>query len=134
MSIQPIRSVYAAGIIERGGDETLIALPRADSAAERLWQFPRCEVRSDEAPEKALRRFAEETLKMPIEIAIGQPPFPAMLGDTPVEMRYMICHPQSDAEPQPGPYAELRWIRRVHLLEYELDAVSKPVVDWLLAR
>jgi hypothetical protein len=54
-----------------------------------------------------------------------------MLDGREVEMRYFFCGVM-DGEPRPGPYAEIRWVSKGHLREYEFDAPSKPVVDWLL--
>ncbi len=124
---------FAAGVIERGRDEMLIALPEATKADPRFWQFPRCPISQGDAPEKTLRQFARQALGIDIKITVGQPPFTGEIDDEEVELRYMIARCEASDSITPGPYAELRWVSRVHLLEYELDAVSNPVAEWLLS-
>jgi hypothetical protein len=48
-----------------------------------------------------------------------------------VELRFFFCGVIS-GEPQPGHFAELRWVARAQLSEYDFDGVSHPVVKWLL--
>lgn len=126
------RPKFAAGLIERSDQELLIALPRSDSQTERRWQFPRDEVQAKESPEAAMRRVAKERLGIEVEITIGQPPVLAQLGGRSVEMRYFHCEVTS-GEPSARQYAEVRWIPKAHLREYEFDEVSQPVAAWLLS-
>lgn len=125
------RPRVAVGIIERHDNHVLIVLPSTPDDQTRLWQFPRGFAGGDESPEQAMRRIADEQLGIHIEIVVGQPPVTASLDGREVEMRYFFCG-VADGEPRPGPYAEIRWVTRGHLREYEFDAPSKPVVEFLL--
>jgi ADP-ribose pyrophosphatase YjhB (NUDIX family) len=119
------------GIIERHDNHVLIVLPSSPDDPTRLWQFPRGLANIDESPEQAMRRIADEQLGIGVEIVVGQPPVAAEINGREVEMRYFFCG-VADEEPRPGPYAEIRWVTRGHLREYEFDDPSKPVVEWLL--
>jgi len=127
----PRRPRVAVGIIERHNNHVLIVLPSSPDDQTRLWRFPRGLANIDESPEQAMRRIADEQLGIDIEIVVGQPPVAAMLDGREVEMRCFFCG-VADGEPHLGPYAEIRWVTRGHLREYEFDAPSKPVVEWLL--
>jgi len=119
------------GIIERHDNHVLIVLPSRPDGEARLWQFPRGLTCANESPEQAMRRTAYEQLGIHIEIVVGQPPVTAKLDGREVEMRCFFCG-VADGVPRPGPYAEIRWVSRGHLREYEFDDSAKPVVEWLL--
>ena len=127
----PRRPRVAVGIIERHDNHILIVLPSSPDDQTRLWRFPRGLADIDESPEQAMRSIADEQLGIPVEIVVGQPPVTAMLDGREVEMRCFFCG-VADGEPHLGPYAEIRWVTRGHLREYEFDDPSKPVVEWLL--
>ncbi len=132
MKPRPLRRPrVAVGIIERHDNHVLIVLPSTTDEQTRLWQFPRGSANVDESPEQAMRRTASAQLGIQVEIVVGQPPVPAMLDGQEVEMRYFFCG-VAEGEPRPGLYAEIRWVTRGHLREYEFDDSSKPVVEWLL--
>ena len=123
--------IYAAGIIERVDNDLLIALPPSEPDAARLWVFPRGRARDDESPEAAMRRIAQEQLGLTVEVVVGQPPVREAIDGATVEIRYFFCG-IIEGVPATGAYAELRWISRAHLREYEFDAASRKVVDWLI--
>ena len=127
----PRRPRVAVGIIERHDNHLLIVLPSTPDDQTRLWQFPRGLAGADESAEQDMRRTTYEQLGIHVEIVVGQPPVTAMLDGREVEMRCLFCG-VADGEPRPGPYAEIRWVSRGHLREYEFDDSSKPVVEWLL--
>ncbi len=127
----PRRPRAAVGIIERHDNDVLIVLPSSPDDQTRLWQFPRGLAKIDESPEQAMRRTAHEKLGIHVEIVVGQPPVSAEINGQEVEMRCFFCG-VADGVPHPGPYAEIRWVSRGHLREYEFDDPSKPVVEWLL--
>jgi 8-oxo-dGTP pyrophosphatase MutT (NUDIX family) len=131
-TIRPRRSPFVASIIERANNDILIALARGPDAVLRHWQFPRGRARPDESPEAAMRRVARELLGILVEVIVGQPPVPARIDGEEVEVRFFFCG-VADGEPRPEQFVELAWIHKAHLREYEFDAVSKPVVDWMLA-
>lgn len=132
MPLRPLRPIYAAAIIERPDHHLLIARPVAVSEQARVWIFPRGRAAPNEAPEAAMRRIARTDLGVSVEVVVGQPPFLARLAEQEVELRYFFCGITSPNEPRPGPYEELRWVSKPHLQEYDFDAVSEPVVEWLL--
>jgi 8-oxo-dGTP pyrophosphatase MutT (NUDIX family) len=124
-------AIWVAAIIERHDNHVLIALPKEQVEASRLWQFPRGLLRAPESPETALRRVVQEDLGIAVEIVVGQPPIECILEGVPAEVRYFFCG-VSAGEPTPGPYGEIQWIPRIHLLEYEFDEASRPVAEWIL--
>lgn len=123
--------MYAAGVIEREDGHVLIAIGKDQAASSRLWQFPRCPVAPGATPEAAMRRFAAEDLDMPIDIIEGRPPLVCEVDGSEIELRYLFCVPVG-GDPHTGPFAEIRWVRKAHLLEYEFDEASKPVSAWML--
>jgi 8-oxo-dGTP diphosphatase len=125
--------IYAAALFERHDDHLLIARPVTSREDARHWVFPRGRANPGESAEAAMRRFAEADLGVRIEIVVGQPPFIARVGDEDVEMRYFFCGIIT-GEPRPGPYEEVRWVSKAHLREYDFDAASMPVVEWLLEK
>lgn len=124
---------YAAGIIEDADEQYLIALPRGPENAARLWQFPRATLKPGESPEAGMRRIASEILGVTVEVIVGQPPIPAELDGTKGELRYFFCG-IIEGMPALKHFAEVRWVTTGHLREYEFDAASQPVVDWLLEK
>lgn len=125
------RAIWVACIIERHDNHVLIALPKEQVETSRLWQFPRGRLRGPESPESALRRVVQEDLGIAVEIVIGQPPIECTLEGESVEVRYFFCGVSAN-EASPGPYGEIQWIPRIHLLEYEFDDASRPVAEWIL--
>ncbi len=120
--------MYSAAIIERFDNHLLIV---RDGSGAGPWMFPRGPVQPGESAEKAMRRIALEQQGLRIEIVIGQPPFLVEHEGQEVEVRYFICGVHEGA--QVGETADgRRWILRAHLIEYDLDAISRPVAEWLL--
>ena len=119
----------ASAIIERPDKHYLIV--RRPEETERLWLFPRGIVDEGESPEAAMRRIARDDIGLSLEIVVGQPPLHVESGGERFEIRYFFCG-VIQGEASPGPYAELRWISKAHLQEYEFDGVSKPVAEWMI--
>ena len=130
MSFRRTRSLLVAGIIERHDNDILIALPKEDEDR-RIWQFPRGPAKPGETPEAAMRRITRDDLGLHIEIVVGQPPLIERIDAVEVELRYFFCG-IAKGRAQPGPNAEIRWVPKHHLREYELDKPSRPVAKWLL--
>ena len=131
MTRRSANPTYAAGIIERHDHHFLIALSEGATQDERLWHFPRGLVEAAESPEAAMRRIAQTNLSIAIDIMIGQPPIVAVVDGESLELRYFFCG-VIEGEASAGPYAEIRWVSKAHLREYDFDDVSSPVVDWIL--
>jgi len=131
----PLRTQYAAALIERFDNRVLIArLAPAEEqeSKERLWVFPRGQVLEGETPEAALRRVVQTQLGVKVEIVVGQPPILAEIDAQEVEVRHFFCGITA-GKPESGPYAEVRFTTRMHLAEYEFDPASTPVAEWLQA-
>ena len=130
MTLQSTRPRFVAAIIERADNHILIALP-PDAELVRTWIFPRGLAEPQESSEAAMRRVATMQLGLTVELVIGQPPLLSEVGGVPSEVRYFFCGILG-GQARSGPYSEIRWIPKGHLREYEFDAASKAVVEWLL--
>ncbi len=122
---------YVAAIIERQDNHILIVRSSESTGDDPRWAFPRGRVKRDESPEAATRRTTREDLGIEVEIVVGQPPLVEEIGGEQVELRYFFCGLISGGE-ESGPEDAIRWVPKHHLREYEFDAVSQPVADWLL--
>ena len=78
-----------------------------------------------------MRRVARRRLGIEVEVILGQPPLVEIVDDQPIELRYFFCGLSADA-PQRGAYADIRWIPKAHLCEYDFDPPSESVARWLL--
>jgi len=132
MATQHKYPTYVSGIIERYDYHILIALAETDKSDDRLWHFPRGILQANEAPEAAVRRIMKENLELDVEIVVGQPPLMETVNEEQVELRYFFCGVLS-GEPSSNAYADIRWVHRIHLSEYDFDKASQPVATWLLA-
>ncbi|MEK6798861.1 MAG: NUDIX domain-containing protein [Planctomycetota bacterium] len=131
MTRPPRPPLYAAGVIERPDLHVLIVLTEVCSETERLWRLPRFATLPGESPEAALRRGAEKELGLTPDVMIGQPPLLTDVEGAKAELRYFFCGViHAEAEFQSS--LEMRWVAREQLREYDFDAASQPVVDWLL--
>lgn len=122
---------YAVGIVERYDNHLLILVTETNPERPRLWQFPRGPIAPEETPEVAMRRIAGDLLGLEVEIVVGQPPVPCWLDGTEVELRVFFCCP-IEGEAHTDETVELRWVPKAHLREYDFDAASQPVADWIL--
>ena len=123
------RPIAAAGIVERHDGCVLICRP--DDGERRRWEFPCGLARDDESPEEAIRRIAWQRARLRLDIHVGQPPLMGQLGDREVEFRFFLCGLIS-GEGEALDYAEVRWVAKGQLCEYEFDLPSKGVVEWLV--
>jgi len=122
--------LFVVGMIEQSDDEFLIV--RSAETPERIWHLPRGPAKPEESAEEAMRRVAREQLEIDVDIVIGQPPIAAEIEGNQVELRYFFCALIGGTLVS-GPYAEFRWVPKAQLREYEYDAPTRPVVEWLLA-
>jgi ADP-ribose pyrophosphatase YjhB (NUDIX family) len=121
----------AVGVIEREDRHVLIVLPEGQAEATRCWHFPRSRVKASEQPEHALRRHVESDLHLSVQIEAGQPPFVFELDGVETEFRYFFCT-LTLGTGESGVFAEIRWVPKTHLREYQFDSVTVPVIAWLL--
>ena len=129
MARRPRLRRVAAAIIERHDNHYLIA--RRAETVERVWLFPRGVVKDGESPETAMRRISVDDIGLTVEIMVGQPPLEIESDGERFEIRYFFCG-VIQGEARPGPYAEVRWVPKTHLREYDFDGASKPVAEWIL--
>lgn len=130
MSIGRKRRVFVAGILERSDGLLLIERTAGEAGP---WRFPRGEAKEGESPEAAMRRVGRAAAGAPAEVVVGQPPLVVSLEEEEVELRYFFCCVALSEVPS-GEDESRRWIRRGHLREYEFDAASQMVADWLLEK
>ncbi|MEK6674583.1 MAG: NUDIX domain-containing protein [Planctomycetota bacterium] len=131
ISPNPKRPQYVAGILEQTDNQFLIVRTTADQDAVGAWLFPRGPVNPNESPEEAVRRIALDHLGMTVEIISGQPPLLATIDGQEIEVRFFFL---TIVDEPSGPciYAESRWVAKAQLRDYTFDAVTQPVIDWLV--
>ena len=95
------------------------------------WTFPGGPVEVGEMPEVRLRRALQSLLGASVTVRHGQPPFDHAWDDVVCRWRFFFCD-ATDAELINHYFAEVRWIVRGDLCEYDFDPVSQRVVDWML--
>ncbi len=120
----------AAGVIQNGRRELLIARRFDSLPFGGLWEFPAGRVRAGESPEAALRRVAVAKLGIQIEIDVGQPPFVHERDKQILTFRYFFAHVAA-GQARPIRYAEVRWVATGQLCEYDFEPAAKQVADWL---
>lgn len=121
--------IVVAGIIERQDSHVLICRPDTGDRP-RHWEFAGGTVRAGETPEVAMRRTAAERAGVHVEIHIGQPPIRAKRGRGDIEYRYFLCGLHT-GQAYPKDYAELRWVAKGQLCEYDFEQPTRDVVRWL---
>ncbi|MHC4235974.1 MAG: NUDIX domain-containing protein [Planctomycetota bacterium] len=122
------RAILVAGIIERKDGCVLICRPD-EGDGPRLWEFPGGPARDRESPEAAMRRTAAERVGLGVEIIVGQPPLLQKGGGRETEFRCFLCGLGRDSG-EPGDYAEVRWVHKNQLCEYDFDQPTRDVVTW----
>lgn len=120
--------IFVAAIIERNDGCVLICRPD-EGDGPRCWEFPGGPARAGESPEAALRRLAAERAGIGIQILVGPPPLTAQRGGQEVEFRYFLCGLMT-GKATPAGYAEVRWVHRRQLCEYDFDQPTGEVVAW----
>lgn len=126
---KPTHNVWteARALLERGRERLIV---RAGGEAAN-WEFPGGRLMPRESPETALRRICRDAFGVEIELRLGQPPFAHHFGDHRIVYRYYECGVRAgEARPLCG--GELRWVLTEQLREYDFDAATRQVVDWLL--
>jgi 8-oxo-dGTP diphosphatase len=122
--------IEARGLFRRGAREYLIF--NADAANEAsLWEFPGGRLLPRESPEAGLRRCCRTLLGVEVDFELGQPPFVHDFGTHTVTFRYYAASIR-DGAIKPPRGADCRWVLEGQLRDYEFDAATQRVVDWLL--
>lgn len=133
MARRPHPPVMTAAVITRKGqgtEEVLIGKIPADPY-KGLWTFPAGPVEEGEMPEVALRRALRSLLNMRVEIICGQPPFDQPWDDVTCRWRFYFCNGAGSTVDNQH-FAEVRWVPRGDLREYDFDPVSLQVARWML--
>lgn len=125
--------VMTSGVIShpRPGLRQVLIVKPTDWPYPGRWTFPHGRVGPEEAPEAALRRIVGDLLNLKVQIVFGQPPFDMEWGGTTYRWRFFFGRALDD-ECRRDRYAELRWVARATLCEYELDPVAHRVATWML--
>ena len=130
MARRPRRPVYVSGLIERSDDHVMITCSDPSDALQRRWGFPCGLVSGGDSPEAALRALTRKSFGLDVEVMVGQPPILSTVEGEEVELRFFFCGMVEEFD-VPAGAPEVRWIPKPHLLEYDFDDMSQPVVDWL---
>ena len=120
--------IFVSALVERFDGFVLICRPHGADHPRR-WEFPGGLARDDESPEAAMRRLATERAGIHIEISVGQPPLLGHRDGQELEHRYFLGG-LSAGQAEPIDYAEVRWIAKGQLCEYDFDSPTREVVDW----
>jgi ADP-ribose pyrophosphatase YjhB (NUDIX family) len=116
-------------IIERGRGEALIAAADPSDPENRYWEFVSGWRVGNESPESAMRRVARERVGLDIDIHAGQPPFAGKYEGRATIFRFFLAGAVS-GEARAARYAEIRWVKRGRLCEYDFLPAHKSVVKW----
>lgn len=122
--------VESRALIVSARQEYLVCLPKSTDG-QAVWEFPGGVAREKESPESALRRCCRDQLGIDLDITLGQPPFVHNFAGRSVTYRYFACG-VSKGEPEPIGCEECRWVLAGQLRDYEFDAPTQQVVDWIL--
>jgi len=129
MGLDRPRTVVVSCIIERGRNEVLICRQSQEGAEAGEWEFLTGTVRGKESPEAAMRRTAKERLGITIDIHTGQPPLVNEYQGAPATYRFFVAY-ITEGQAEPNDYAEIRWVRKGQLCEYDFAGAQQQVVDW----
>lgn len=133
MSRRAVPPTLVSAVVERSREtmrELLIARLHGPPYEGR-WTFPSGPLEAGEPPEEAVRRVLRGLEGLEAQIVFGQPPFDHVWDDVMCRWRFYFCQATCD-KIRHHDFAELRWVNKPSLREYEFDPVSQQVVDWLL--
>lgn len=105
---------------------------RTSPEPEAAWDLPGGPVESQTMPELILRRCCQEQVGCDVHVVAGRPP--VTTGSGPLETRWhvFLCTVLQD-EALPIGCAELRWVTKADLREYQFAGDVQSVVDaWLM--
>jgi 8-oxo-dGTP diphosphatase len=121
--------IVVSAIIEDAQGRVLVARSSGDAGGDTPWELPRGRLRRGETPEGAMRRVAKERLDLGITIDVGQPPVNGRFEGESVVYRYFLAGVVT-GDARASDYAEVRWVPRLQLREYEFDPATSQVVAW----
>jgi 8-oxo-dGTP diphosphatase len=128
---EPLGMVGAVISRRRAGMPEVLIAKNPSAPYEGLWSFPVGPIDRGESPEAALRRSLRTQLGTSVRIVCGQPPFDQTYDDVLYRWRYFFCDGEG-SQINKSDFAEIRWVPRGALTEYDLDPVTQKIADWLL--
>lgn len=114
-----METIRVAAAIIQNNDKEILAAKRADIENGPAWEFPGGKIEEGETPEEALRREIDEELGCGLQLIL---PFDTLEHDYPdfhLSMEAFVCTLAPGAEPTAREHAELRWINKDQLTEFE---------------
>jgi len=125
------RTLVVAGLMVRG-EHVLITQRRADQALPLQWEFPGGKVEPGEAPTVALARELTEEIGVTVEVGrIWDVLFHAYPTFDLVMLVY-ACRIVS-GEPRPVEVANVKWVPRTELGQWDILPADRPLVDRLVS-
>ena len=121
----------AAGLIFRGG-KLLLTQRRADSHLGGLWEFPGGKREPHETFQECLRRELREELACEVEVGMLFESVVHPYPEKTVRLEFFLCRWVS-GEPQPIECADLKWVDRQGLAQYEFPAADARLIERLEA-
>lgn len=125
------RKLVVAGLIVRDG-LVLITQRRADQALPLQWEFPGGKVEPGESPVAALERELTEEIGVKVEVGriwdVLFHPYPAF----DLVMLVYACT-VVEGEPRAVEVADVQWVDRGKLPEWDVLPADRPLVERLLA-
>lgn len=125
------RKLVVAGLIVRDG-LVLITQRRADQALPLQWEFPGGKVEPGESPVAALARELTEEIGVTVEVGriwdVLFHPYPAF----DLVMLVYACK-VVEGEPRAVEVADVQWVERPRLPEWDILPADRPLVERLLA-
>jgi mutator protein MutT len=121
----------AAGLIFRGG-KLLLTQRRADSHLGGLWEFPGGKREPHETFQECLRRELREELACEVEVGMLFESVVHPYPEKTVRLEFFLCRWVS-GEPQAIECADLKWVDRQGLAQYEFPAADARLIERLEA-
>jgi mutator protein MutT len=119
----------AAGVIFRGG-KLLITQRKPDVHLASLWEFPGGKREPNESFEQCLYRELEEELGVEVEVGELVESLTHDYPERSVHLKFFLCH-WLRHEPRPIHVADLAWITRDQLDQYEFPAADVRLLEKL---
>lgn len=123
------QDTLVVGLIQRFDNAYLLCRP-ADAPQTDPWDFPLGRWEPGESAEAALRRVGQTLLGLELEIDVGMPPIPAMIGVEPVVLRYFFCGITGEQPDFPSPLVR-RWAPQAELASTSMAPMHREVIAWL---
>lgn len=133
MSESPLpRKLIVAGLLTRG-DLVFLSKRRDDQALGGYWEFPGGKVESGEAPEAALARELREELGVEVDVGRVWDVLHHAYPTFEIVMLVYACELAPGQEPRPVEVADIAWVGRDRLSEYDILPADAPLVERLVA-